>query len=120
MREIVTLLCIGSLLVPSGAYGQEVAAPGVIANFDDEIVVIGQRREMQLPLPYEAEMHLREDTFTAERDLSGRTHFTYTRPILDLGDNAGIEFHREWHDGRGSDGVIPENEPPDFRGVLRW
>lgn len=118
MKSTLLLTC-ALLFVPGVANGQEVAYPGLVVSFEDVIVVIGQRPE-SLPLPYEEVVGQGEATFTAERDFSGRTRFVYTRSLFNLGSGVGIEFHKEWHDGRGRGDTMPENEPPDFRGVIRW
>ncbi len=102
------------------AYGQEVAMPGLVADFrdDSDTIVVTALRPDTLPLPYESVMEVRPVTFTVEQGFSGRTHFVYTRRLFDLGEGMGIEFHREWSDGHGFE-TIPEKEPPDFRLVWR-
>lgn len=122
--RVHTILILASILfsLAETAYPQEVAQPGLVADFTDAeetIVVTGHRIIPELPLPYESVLVRSETTFTAERNMTGRTHYTFTRPLYSFGGESGIEFHREWHDGRGSE-LVPENEPPDLRLVTRW
>ncbi|MGB4076314.1 MAG: hypothetical protein WBK28_01250 [Minisyncoccia bacterium] len=114
MRTLETLVFLGTLAFAANAGAQEFVAPGITANFDDEIVVTGDRLERELPLAYESELAVDPLTRTIERDMFGRTRFIYTRQF------GPFEYRKVVHDGRGRGDFIHDYESPDFRFALHW
>lgn len=116
MKKVLLTAAVMALLIVSPVEAQ---VSGIVLEdagpVHEEIIVTGIRSRDAFPLPYEA--HIVDDgvRLTAERDSSGRTTYTFTRPLF-----GALEFHKEWDDGRGRS-TIPEHNRPDTRWVpFRW
>ena len=97
MHKIATLLFFGAMVAPMNALGQEVAAPGIVADFTevDTIVVTALRIEDPLPLPYASYVRPDDSSYIVE-EVGGQRIHQYTRALITFSDHASFVYRRRW------------------------